>query len=310
MRYAKVLLSIMMAGALLVSCGKKDDEAEITELLDRTWFIGGEVQTADDSTNTPSLVNSPVIATDTFPFYVKWVRFIERPVERHYEIDVVGDSAFVTMTAFLKGTPPNYGFFVDNDSTVGPGPVMVREITDSIVRKIKCFRDDEGWHIASITVADIYTAGAQHPVTINKVEVRVSGNLVFSVDDPNTYFTKDRLPVFNPNDTVEVTVYCQADGDSTWAFLHHGAGHRPGVGLRRHWRQPFYRENTTTFKRTWYIADDSVIVTPAVRHGAVDVIGWETLFGDSTATYYSRAWGIPYIIKNPNDTLPGDSETD
>ncbi len=128
------------------------------------------------------------------------------------------------------------------------------------------------------------------------------------VDNSNTYFTKDQLPTFKPSDTVEVTTYCEANGDSTWAFLHHGAGHKPGVGLKRHWRQPFYRENTTTFKRTWVIADDSVIATPAVRHSAVDVIGWETLFGDSTAKYYSRAWALPYIIKNPNDTLPDDSE--
>lgn len=311
MKHLKVLLWIMAVVILIMGCGKKDDEAEITELLDRTWFIGGEVQTSDDNTNTPGSANGgPILAADTFPFYVKWVRFIERPVEKHYEIDIVGDSAFVTMTAFLKGTPPGYGFFVANDSPVGSGPVKVRAITDSIVRKIKCFRDNAGWHIASITVADIYTVDAQHPVTIIKVEARVSGNLVFSVDDPNTYFTKDQLPTFKPNDTVEVTVYCQADGDSTWAFLHHGAGHRPGIGLKRHWRQPFYRENTTTFKRIWYIADDSVIVTPAVRHSAVDVVGWETLFGDSTATYYAHAWAIPYIIKNPNDTLPGDSEAD
>ncbi|MEO0136416.1 MAG: hypothetical protein ABIL40_09635 [candidate division WOR-3 bacterium] len=310
MRYFKAILALVSAGVLIIGCGRKDDEAEITELLDRSWFIGGEVQTSDDSTATPQLINkNPQITGDTFPFYVKWVRFIERPVERHYDIEVVGDSAFVIMTAYLKGTPPNYGFFVKNDTT-HPTLVHKRTITDSIVRRIKCFRDDTGWHIASITVADIYTAGAQHPVTINKVEVRVGGNLVFSVDDPNTYFTKAQLPTFKPYDTVEVTVYCQAEGDSTWAFLHHGAGHRPGVGLRRHWRQPFYRENTTTFTRTWYIADDSIINTPAVRHSAIDVIGWATLFGDSTATYYSHAWGIPYIIKNPEDTLPGDSETD
>lgn len=308
MRYAKVLLSIVVVGCLLVGCAK-NEEAEVQEFLERCWFLGEEVQIPDDSTNIPNVsIGGPALATDTFPFYVKWVRFIERPVERHYEIDVAGDSAFVTMTAYLKGTPPGYGFFVANDSPVGSGPVMVREITDSVVRKAKCYRDDAGWHLASITVADIYTTGTDHPVTINKIEIRVRDTLIFSVDDPNTYFTKDQLPTFAPSDTAEVTVYCQAQNDSTWAFLHHGAGHKPGVGVRRHWRQPLFRENTTTFKRTWIIADDSVSVTPAVRHGACDVIGWETLFGDSTATYYSRAWCLPYIVKLPEDTLPQDQE--
>lgn len=305
----RVFLLIAIAGVLVIGCAK-NEEAEVQEFLDRCWFAGGEIQSSDDSTNVPKGAGSGLgLATDTFPYYVKWVRFIERPVERHYEIDVVGDSAFVTMTAFFKGTPPGYGFFVANDSPVGSGPVMVREIVDSVVRKIKCFRDDAGWHLASLTVADIYTVGTQHPVTITEVRATVaSRNYEFVVNDANTYFEKNELPIFYPNDTVEVTVTCSAQGDSTWAFLHHGAGHKPGVGLRWHWRQPFYRENTTTFKRTWIIADDSVVTTPAVRHSAVDVIGWETLFGDSTATYYSRAWALPYIIKNPDDTLPDDSE--
>ncbi|MGB9721003.1 MAG: hypothetical protein ACPL28_05945 [bacterium] len=309
MRLIQVVGLVLLAVVVMINCGKKNDEADIEELLNNTWFVGGEVQTQDDSTNTPSSVSGLVLATDTFPFYVKWVRWIERPVERHYDIDVVDDSAFITMTAYLKGTPPGYGFFVANDSPVGSGSIVVRAITDSVVRKAKCFRDDAGWHLASITVADIYTVGTQHPVTISEIRATVaSRNYEFVVNSADKYFEKDELPIFYPNDTVEVTVTCSAEGDSTWAFLHHGAGHKPGVGLRRHWRQPFYRENTTTFKRTWIIADDSVLTTPAVRHSAVDILGWETIFGDSTATYYSRAWGIPYIIKNPNDTLPGDAE--
>ncbi|MGQ9464264.1 MAG: hypothetical protein ACUVQ4_00965 [bacterium] len=307
MKHFRVLLLVPLLIVMLIGCGK-NDEADIEALLDGSWFVGGEVQTSDDSTNTPRLVSCPYLATDTFPFYVKWVRFIERPVERHYDIDVVGDSAFVTMTSYLQGTPPDYGFFVAND-IANPLLKYTRAIADSTIRKIKCYRDDAGWHIASLTVADIHTVGTQHPVTISEIRAVVaSRNYTFVVNDPSKYFKKDELPIFYPNDTVEVTVTCSAEGDSTWSFLHHGAGHRPGVGLKRHWRQPFYRENTTTFKRTWIIADDSVIVTPAVRHSAVDVIGWATLFGDSTTTYYARAWGLPYIVKTPEDTIPGDAE--
>lgn len=309
MKSIGVLMTLLLVGMLTISCAR-NEEAEVQGFLDKCWFLNGEVQTTDDSTNTPkSSLFGPGIATDTFPFYVKWVRFIERPVERHYDIDIVGDSAFVTMTAFFEGIPPGYGFFVANDSPVGSGPVKVRAITDSVIRRVKCYRDDTGWHLASLTVADIFTSGTQHPVTITEVRARVlNRNYEFVVNDPNKYFKKDELPIFYPNDTVEVSVTCNAEGDSTWAFLHHGAGHKPGVGLRWHIRKPLYRETTTTFKRIWIIADDSVLVTPAVRHSALDVIGWETLFGDSTATYYSRAWGLPYIIKSPNDTIPGDEE--
>jgi hypothetical protein len=51
-----------------------------------------------------------------------------------------------------------------------------------------------------------------------------------------------------------------------------------------------------------------VLVTPVVRHSAVDVLGWQTLWGDSTATYYSRAWGLPYIVMQSTDPLPEDED--
>ena len=56
------------------------------------------------------------------------------------------------------------------------------------------------------------------------------------------------------------------------------------------------------------IADDSIIVTPAVRHTATDVLGWQTLFGDSSATYYARAWCLPYIVMQSGETIPEDLE--
>lgn len=290
----------------IVSTGcKKNDENDIQALLEDSWFVGeGAVQTADDSTATPGAVSAPWISADTFSFYTHWVRWIERPVSHEFDIVINGDSADVTITAHFLGTPPGYGFFVINDPM---GPVMNRAISDTAIRKVKCYRDDSGWHIAGLTVVDLYTLGTAHPVTITEVTAQVvSRNYTFTVNSAETYFAKDELPIFYPSDTVLVTVTCSAEGDSTWAFLHHGAGHKPGYGLKHHWRQPFFRDNTTTFSRTWVIADDSVITTPAVRHSAIDVVGWETLFGDSTATYYSHAWGLPYIIKEPADEPPGE----
>lgn len=305
MRYAQLLCLIPLIVVIVIGCGKKNDEADIQALLEESWFVGdGATQSADDSSSTPKGIGVSYLATDTIK-YARWVRWIERPVHPEFDPIINGDSAEVTITAYFHGQPPGYGFFVNNDPL---GPIYQRTISDSVIRKVKLYHDDTGWHIASLTVADIYTVGAAHPVTISEVKAAVaSRQYEFVVNSANTYFEKDELPIFYPNDTVEVTVTCSADGDSTWAFLHHGAGHKPGAGLRRHWRQPFYRETTTTFKRTWIIADDSVLVTPAVRHSAVDVVGWQTLWGDSTETYYSRAWGLPYIIKAPEDEIPPDT---
>jgi len=306
MSYLRLLIIAALSLAVIAGCAKKADEVEIQSLLEKSWYVAdGSVQTADDSTTTPKQFAGPGCFADTIDF-VRWVRHIQRPVTWNFDITVTGDSAVAVITGYFHGTPPGYGIFVCNDSTLA-APIYTRAISDSVVRKAKLFRADKKWHLASLTVADIYTAGTSHPVTITQVQAYVaSRNYTFTVTDADQFFTKDQLPKFYPSDTVEVTVTCQAQDDSTWAFLHHGAGHKPGVGLRIHWRQPFFRENTTTFKRVWVIADDSVITTPVVRHSAVDVLGWQTLWGDSTATYYSRAWGLPYIIMQSTDQLPDD----
>lgn len=305
MKYAKKFIPLLLVAIAVLSCSKGGDEEDIQAILESSWFVGdGAVRTADDSTNTPQIFGTPGLMTDTLDF-VRWARWIERPVPREYDILVVGDSAFVTMTAFFQGTPPGYGLFVVNDPLA---PVYQRSISDSVIRRVKLYRgSDNKWHIASLTAADIYTINTPHPVTITEIRAEVpSRNYVFTINSAETYFKRDELPIFLPSDTVVITVTCSAENDSTWAFLHHGTGHRPRLG--RHIRQPFFRETTTSFSRIWVIADDSILVTPAVRHSAIDVLGWETLFGDSTATYYAHAWALPYIVKQPDEEIPTDEE--
>lgn len=305
MNHARTFFPLLLIAIVAVSCGTGSDEEDIQAVLESSWFIGdGAIRTADDSTDTPQIHGPSVSVTDTIG-YVRWVRWIERPVPREYDILVVGDSAFVTMSAFFQGTPPGYGLFVINDPLA---PLYQRAIGDSVTRKVKLHRgSDDRWHIASLTAADIRTINPVHPVMITEIRAEVaSRNYLFVMNSADTYFKKDELPIFFPSDTVVVTVTANAQGDSTWAFLHHGTGHRPRLGC--HIRQPFFREGTTSFSRSWVIADDSISVTPAVRHSAVDVLGWETLFGDSMATYYAHAWALPYIVKLPEEEIPSDEE--
>jgi hypothetical protein len=111
---------------------------------------------------------------------------------------------------------------------------------------------------------------------------------------------KEELPAFAPNDTVTVTVWTSSTGDSCWAFLHHGRSQWP-----YHWRSPFLRLATTQFERRWLVGEEGYD-RPEVRHSAIDVIGWGSLFADTTQPYVSVAWGIPYVVKHPNEQVPGD----
>jgi hypothetical protein len=303
MKNVHILMLPTLIAMLTVSCNRDSEEMAIQGILESSPYLAeGAVQNYDDSTNVPSPFATMQPFLDTIS-YVRWVRWIERPIIRHYEITVNGDSADVTIYAYLTGSPPGYGFFVNNDPF---GPVYERIISDSLVRRVKLWKNEaEQWRIASLTAADIHTANNQNPVAITQVRAVVSSrNYEFVITDPSAYYERSELPIFFPNDTVEVTVTCSAFADSTWAFLHHGTGHRPGVGY--HIRQPFLRDGVNTFTRTWVIAHDSIIVTPAVRHSAVDVLGWQTLFGNEEALYYARAWCLPYIVLLPGEEIPGD----
>lgn len=303
MKVRLFLITLPLIAIFIVNCGS-NDEADIEALLESSWFVGdGAIRTADDSTDVPQDYPFNEFLADTIP-YVRWVRWIERPVAREYEITVNGDSADVLIMAKLTGTPPGYGFFVNNNPL---DPIYNRPIIDTLIRRVKLYKDNNRWRIASLTAADVYTLNTDHPVAIEEIRASVpQRSYEFVVQSADTYFEKDELPIFYPSDTVIVTVTCYAQNDSTWAFLHHGTGHRPGLGL--HIRQAFYRDSTTIFSRTWIIAEDNIIDRPAVRHSATDVLGWATLFGDSTATYYSRAWCLPYIVIDPDGALPGDEE--
>jgi hypothetical protein len=310
MKSVKMLAFLMLLTVFIVGCIKESDEDQIRELLETSHYIGdGMGRSLNDSTNVPQSPSGPYsFATDTFPSDVRWVRWVETPITTVYNIVVEGDSADATITKYIHGEPsspladvPNYGFFVDNDYGM-----FGRAISDSAVRKIKLYNDGDGWHILSLTAADLFGVGQKNSISITEITAEVeSRGYVWSINSSDIYYTKDELPTFEPSDTIDVTVTISVpDRDSCWSFLHHGAGHRPGFGLRRHHRDPFYRDDTYTFSRTWQIADDSV--TYGVRHAAVDVIIWGALFGDSTAAYYARAWAMPYIVKAPDQDIPQD----
>lgn len=161
----------------------------------------------------------------------------------------------------------------------------------------------------SITAGDFKTVNAACPITITEIKAevnRTTGKYIWSLTDPNKLLTKSELPTFYPSDTVTVTVTVSVTGDSSWAFLHHAVRHTAG-GI--HIRDPFYKVNTNTFRRTWVIASDvSGVILPVVRHSAIDIIGWQTLWGRTNGTYYCRAWALPYIVKNTGQSDPGDTD--
>ncbi len=299
------LLAILLA-VILAACGKSnpaaptaEDDAAINDVLlssgytDTTSFV-------NDNTSTPYA--SPGLLdgakSDTFPLTVRWARRIDR-VTRTVEISY--DSS--NTVALARVTLDLYGrIYVDNtdDGLLNPN---IDTLHDRGRRLVRLRKVNNRWRIWGVTPLEIATVDPPYNVLIDRVVVAgcANGPIEILPSEMSSARLRENLPVFNPGDTALVTVYCRTDGtDSTWAFLHRWLYRLP----RQHLRWPLFRENATTFVRSWQIAGDSIpaYMMPAVRHASVDVLAWNTLFGDSTASYAARVWCLPYVVTR--DTLP------
>jgi len=312
----KKLLMLLPIAALIFAafagCSNPPDDIEaIKELLLTSYFTGEgsdgvtgyEPDSYQDGQGLAGLL-APMPAD--LPPFVLWGRALEH-LDRDVEVWVDGDSAFAVITNNLDGT-----FYVYNDSTFADTIPYERTIADSTYREVVLSWQgglrSGYWRIEKLTPAEVTTKDAEHPVQIEKVVVTSVSGENFEITDPKHFYGRDEVPWFTPNDevTVEVTLKNLADADSVWVYLHHGCHFRR---VYRHHRKPFEKEDTWKFTGTWSTADDSLFGQDiTVRHAAIDVLYWETLWGDSTAEYSSYALGIPYVIAKEGEELPDDGE--
>ncbi|MCS7258229.1 MAG: hypothetical protein NZ601_02525 [candidate division WOR-3 bacterium] len=291
-----VSVILITLGFIYWGCSTQSEEEAIRELLEESNYTAEGSMVVDD-TGDISFLNAEF--TDSLIPWVKWIRKVKRPVERNVNINIYGDSAVATITMYLEGLPPDYGFWVRNvpQSSV----VYRRAITDSSVRQVKLVRiRPRHWRIVAVTPAVIHTVNAYTGMSINEVRLEVPRrNYLFVLNNPTRFLKRESLPDLRPDDTVKVTVNINVEDDSGWVFLHR-ARRAIGAGQRR---MALFKRDQNMFVGTWIIPDE-YDSRPTVRHCAFDLIGFESLFGDSTATYASYLWIVPYIIRNPSDEIP------
>ena len=292
MKKVIVLISIIL---LVAGCGKKDDEEEILNLINNSIYLGdGTVLSEDEESPRVSIYMADTLKD------VKWRRVLDKILNKHINIDITGDSAFITVDYALDGT-----FYVINSTLSDPSDPYERVIADTAHREIIAKKVDGIWRIHSITPLQIWTKDTPG-VRVEKVEISASPSGRTFTIEPGKFYTKEELPIFDPGDTVTVIVHLNIDDGKGWVFLHHGMGWRRGKGVHR--RKNFYKEDDSTFTGSWVIQEDNIRRTPALRNGAVDAVGWEALFGDGSASYNAHALFLPYIIKKADEEIPGDTD--
>lgn len=301
------VVTLAVLAVALVGCGQLGadrDRDEISRLLASSGYTNEDQDRAygaEESTLQPGGEGTEGDNGQWIPF-VRFRRHVPRGgVSRKYDVQVPAypgypdTTALVTLTATVAGELRTMF-----DTTGNPIPVWRKPFSDEAVRRVYLTKDGSGWHIRRVTALEIRTLGASYILCIDSLRAFATSGEMFVLSDPDSLLDKDDLPTFLPNDTVTVTAWVSTTRDSCWAFLHHGRNQWP-----YHWRSPFLRLTGLQFERRWFIGDED-FDRPEVRASAVDIIGWGTLWADTTQPYVSAAWGIPYVVKHPNEQMPGD----
>lgn len=295
-----LIIFLFCAGFFMLGCeGKNQDEQDIIDILESSVYTDEEQSRAfEDDDTTPSTTPAMLAMPDTM--MMPWVKFARKITDfrRHVTVEIKDTIATATIGTGVEG------YFIVVNDTINLIRYR-RPLSDTGVRTVYLTKHDRRWRIRKVSPKNIWTKDAPTQITISnlKAEARPSG-VIFEINNPDTLLTKDQLPTFHPEDTVKVTVMLQMQDDSAWVFLHRGP-RRPHP--RR--REKFLRTSTYTFEREWIIRTDTdeSHTVPEVRPSAYDAIQWQTLWGDSLASYNSRAWCLPYIVKLPEENYP-DSE--
>ncbi len=301
-------MTIVVALAVgLLGCDKnKDNDEQLIRSL-----LSNSAYTADNQTSSYGAADSTIEegggepGTDEYeriPF-VRFRRYIPRTgLSRAVEVQIPAYPGWDDTTALATITHDINGELrTAFDTTSNPILVWRKPFHDRSLRKVFLTKDDDGWHIRKVSPLRVWTENTAYNLSIVRVLAigRVSGD-TFELTTTDTLLTKEQLPNFVPSDTVTVWVTVTSDRDSCWTFLHRGRPERPRV-----YRQPYFRTSTWTFERTWILGQESYDA-PEVRPSIHDAIGWGTLWADTTEPYVASAWGIPYIVRHPNEPMPND----
>lgn len=300
----KLGLILGAAAFISLSCSKTPTETTISEedqikdlllssqYTDTTTFV-------NDGTSVPFSVPSVKSAdkNEIFPDSIKFARRIDQVV-RTVSVTIEADSVNATATITLD----LYGImYVDNDGDSIRDPFLRNfnsaDLHDRATRYARLRKINDVWHVWGVTPLELYTLNGNPGLSIDSVVITGCANsngivIIKPLDMVQTRL-RNLLPVFNPGDSVTVSVWASPSGQF-WSFLHRWL-------YRVHDRQPMEKVDGQMFTYSWQVPVDAML---GVRHASVDVISQNCLFGVSTATYSARAWCLPYIVAPDTVNLP------
>jgi len=286
-------LLVIIFGLLIAGCSKTTEPEPATDEEAIDWLVRenpsyfntekhyGE----EDTTGGKIGAFTPVIT------YFWYREILPDSVIININIDIIGDSAFVTWTGEFDGT-----FHLFASDTFPPDTIIeyTKDFTDFGTRYAifrRHYRPNEdperrrGWRLEKVSGAEIISEG--NTVQIDSVRLNSASYPDTLLTNPLDLFAKEDVITLTPEEECSLTVY--ADNDTAHVFLHSWRKHK------EHHRSKFVNIGNGVYTGVWFAPSNDPGVARVIHHCAFDMLSKETL-ADTIAPYDANAWLFPYLV--------------
>jgi len=288
--------SFLTVALICCGCSKKTTEPEPeTDEEAIQWLIGESpsyFNTQDHYGEEDTTDGRPGVFSPIITYF--WFRELTYDPQISINIDIVGDSAYVSWFGEFKG---NLHLFSD---TIFPPDTLIeytKNFTDHHNRYAifkRLFHQEEdpmhrrGWRLVMVTGAEM--TSEINRVRIDSVRLNCTHYPDTLLTDPLAFFEKDDIITLSPEEKCSLTVYTNSDSVNVdHLFLHSWRRHI------QHHRHEFMHIGDGIFSGVWFAPSNEAGAMDVIHHSAFDMIDKETL-DDTEGLYDSNAWGMPYKV--------------
>ena len=227
-----------------------------------------------------------------------------RLVNRNMDINVVGDTAYGTLTKTFEGTLIIAASYAPG--ATAPDTIIRKPFTSVITKKIIFVKIGNSrfpfrnWRIAAISLPE---GGVLSPnIDIQKLTVFLPSGDTLIINSPNSYFLSrgpgwwKQLPIIGKNQsvTLRLEVY-SAYADTDFVTLTYGADKKGFNRAKRKFVMVSSVPSGSGFAKVYeqtYTAHQFV----GHYHAIVNAYPKQVIFDDATPVE-SETWGVPYFIR-------------
>lgn len=227
-----------------------------------------------------------------------------RLVNRNMDINVVGDTAYGTLTRTFEGTLIIAASY--NSGATAPDTIIRKPFTSVITKKVIFVKVGNSrfpyrnWRVAAISLPE---GGVLSPkIDIQKLTVFLPSGDTLIINSPNSYFLSrgpgwwKQLPIIGKNQSVSLRleVY-SAYADTDFVTLTYGADKKGFNRAKRKFVLISSVPSGTGFAKVYeqtYTAHQFV----GHYHAIINAYPKQVIFDDATPVE-SETWGVPYFVR-------------